>query len=96
MQEATESGWYDLVSKGFIEYVDTEEEETTMISMTIAVCLVYKWLSSCNNDLPKLLATLVHVDSINETVERGKVGGRQRHSGYYVCTSGLEMLCSIE
>jgi hypothetical protein len=73
MQEATESGWYDLVSKGFIEYVDTEEEETTMISMTIAVCLVYKWLSSCNNDLPKLLATLVHVDSINETVERGKV-----------------------
>jgi hypothetical protein len=74
MQEATESGWYDLVSKGFIEYVDTEEEETTMISMTIAVCLVYKWLSSCNNDLPKLLATLVHVDSINETVERGKVG----------------------
>jgi hypothetical protein len=74
MQEATESGWYDLVSKGFIEYVDTEEEETTMISMTIAVCLVYKWLSSCNNDLPELLATLVHVDSINETVERGKVG----------------------
>jgi DNA-directed RNA polymerase II subunit RPB2 len=72
-KEATESGWYDLVSKGFIEYVDTEEEETTMISMTIAVCLVYKWLSSCNNDLPKLLATLVHVDSINETVERGKV-----------------------
>ncbi|KAH9554263.1 hypothetical protein CY35_08G055300 [Sphagnum magellanicum] len=35
-KEATESGWYDLVSKGFIEYVDTEEEETTMISMTIA------------------------------------------------------------
>jgi hypothetical protein len=74
MQEATESGWYDLVSKGFIEYVDTEEEETTMISMTIAVCLVYKWFSSCNNDLSELLATLVHVDSINETVERGKVG----------------------
>jgi DNA-directed RNA polymerase beta subunit len=73
-KEATESGWYDLVSKGFIEYVDTEEEETTMISMTIAVCLVYEWFSSCNNDLPELLATLVHVDSINETVERGKVG----------------------
>jgi hypothetical protein len=93
MQEATESGWYDLVSKGFIEYVDTEEEETTMISMTIAVCLVYKWFSSCNNDLSELLATLVHVDSINETVESG---GRQRHYGYYVCTSGLEMLWSIE
>ncbi|KAF5934969.1 hypothetical protein HYC85_026098 [Camellia sinensis] len=30
-----ESGWHDLVAKGFIEYVDTEEEETTMISMTI-------------------------------------------------------------
>ncbi|KAG2687589.1 hypothetical protein I3843_09G059700 [Carya illinoinensis] len=30
-----EAGWVDLVSKGFIEYIDTEEEETTMISMTI-------------------------------------------------------------
>ncbi|KAF9683571.1 hypothetical protein SADUNF_Sadunf04G0027600 [Salix dunnii] len=30
-----EGGWHDLVSKGFIEYIDTEEEETTMISMTI-------------------------------------------------------------
>ncbi|KAL8524601.1 hypothetical protein ACS0TY_014271 [Phlomoides rotata] len=29
------SGWHTLFSKGFIEYVDTEEEETTMISMTI-------------------------------------------------------------
>ncbi|KAL9691169.1 hypothetical protein QQ045_011588 [Rhodiola kirilowii] len=29
-------GWHDLVAKGFIEYVDTEEEETTMISMTIS------------------------------------------------------------
>ncbi|WJX25719.1 DNA-dependent RNA polymerase II [Trifolium repens] len=27
--------WSDLVSKGLIEYIDTEEEETTMISMTI-------------------------------------------------------------
>jgi DNA-directed RNA polymerase II subunit RPB2 len=36
MKETTENGWYDLVSKGYIEYVDTEEEETTMISMTIA------------------------------------------------------------
>lgn len=31
----TEEGWHDLVTRGFIEYVDTEEEETTMISMTI-------------------------------------------------------------
>ncbi|CAA0816195.1 DNA-directed RNA polymerase II subunit 2 [Striga hermonthica] len=30
-----EYGWHDLIRKGFIEYVDTEEEETTMISMTI-------------------------------------------------------------
>jgi DNA-directed RNA polymerase II subunit RPB2 len=30
-----EGGWHDLVAKGFIEYIDTEEEETTMISMNI-------------------------------------------------------------
>ncbi|KAK9092542.1 hypothetical protein Syun_027453 [Stephania yunnanensis] len=30
-----DGGWHDLVAKGYIEYVDTEEEETTMISMTI-------------------------------------------------------------
>ncbi|TMW88614.1 hypothetical protein EJD97_018324 [Solanum chilense] len=36
MRESSEdSGWHDLVAKGFIEYVDTEEEETTMIAMTI-------------------------------------------------------------
>ncbi|EFJ26753.1 hypothetical protein SELMODRAFT_148107 [Selaginella moellendorffii] len=35
-KEAGENGWHELVSKGFIEYVDTEEEETTMISMTIS------------------------------------------------------------
>ncbi|GAU39722.1 hypothetical protein TSUD_144880, partial [Trifolium subterraneum] len=35
-RDSTEdSGWSDLVSKGLIEYIDTEEEETTMISMTI-------------------------------------------------------------
>jgi DNA-directed RNA polymerase II subunit RPB2 len=28
--------WHDLVSGGLIEYVDTEEEETTMISMTVS------------------------------------------------------------
>jgi len=38
-QEAPEEGWHDLVAKGFIEYIDTEEEETTMISMTINVSL---------------------------------------------------------
>lgn len=32
-----DGGWHDLVAKGFIEYIDTEEEETTMISMTINV-----------------------------------------------------------
>ncbi|KAI3716931.1 hypothetical protein L1987_68168 [Smallanthus sonchifolius] len=30
-----DGGWRDLVANGFIEYIDTEEEETTMISMTI-------------------------------------------------------------
>ncbi|RWR73320.1 hypothetical protein CKAN_00158900 [Cinnamomum micranthum f. kanehirae] len=35
-REIQEEGWHDLVAKGFIEYVDTEEEETTMISMTIS------------------------------------------------------------
>jgi DNA-directed RNA polymerase II subunit RPB2 len=35
IQETPDEGWHDLVAKGFIEYIDTEEEETTMISMTI-------------------------------------------------------------
>ncbi|RWR73064.1 DNA-directed RNA polymerase II subunit RPB2 [Cinnamomum micranthum f. kanehirae] len=35
-RETQEEGWHDLVAKGFIEYVDTEEEDTTMISMTIS------------------------------------------------------------
>ncbi|KAJ9539990.1 hypothetical protein OSB04_026496 [Centaurea solstitialis] len=30
-----DGGWHDLVANGFIEYIDTAEEETTMISMTI-------------------------------------------------------------
>ncbi|KAG2291482.1 hypothetical protein Bca52824_038151 [Brassica carinata] len=34
-ESAEEDGWHHLLAKGFIEYVDTEEEETTMISMTI-------------------------------------------------------------
>lgn len=28
-------GWSHLVSGGFVEYVDTEEEETTLIAMTM-------------------------------------------------------------
>lgn len=36
-ESAEEYGWHDLVRKGFIEYVDTAEEETTMISMTVNV-----------------------------------------------------------
>mmetsp|Transcript_20952 Transcript_20952/g.45838 ORF Transcript_20952/g.45838 Transcript_20952/m.45838 type:complete len:1183 (-) Transcript_20952:1037-4585(-) len=34
-REETDFGWNDLVAQGHIEYVDTEEEETTMIAMTI-------------------------------------------------------------
>jgi DNA-directed RNA polymerase beta subunit len=34
-RETTNYGWHDLVAAGLIEYVDTEEEETTMISMTV-------------------------------------------------------------
>jgi len=40
LQESPDDGgWHDLVAKGFIEYIDTEEEETTMISMTINVSI---------------------------------------------------------
>ncbi|KAJ8485053.1 hypothetical protein OPV22_017538 [Ensete ventricosum] len=34
-QVTPEDGWLNLVAKGFVEYIDTEKEETTMISMTI-------------------------------------------------------------
>ena len=34
-KDVTGYTWNELVTSGFIEYVDTEEEETTMISMTI-------------------------------------------------------------
>jgi nitroimidazol reductase NimA-like FMN-containing flavoprotein (pyridoxamine 5'-phosphate oxidase superfamily) len=34
-KEETEYGWNDLVASGYVEYVDTEEEETTMIAMNI-------------------------------------------------------------
>ena len=33
--EGNQFGWNDLVASGYIEYVDTEEEETTMIAMNI-------------------------------------------------------------
>ncbi|KAK4347150.1 hypothetical protein RND71_033489 [Anisodus tanguticus] len=35
IESPEEGGWHDLVAEGYIEYIDTEEEETTMISMTI-------------------------------------------------------------
>ncbi|KAH7865494.1 hypothetical protein Vadar_007372 [Vaccinium darrowii] len=36
MRETPKDGvWHDLVAKEFIEHIDTKEEETTMISMTI-------------------------------------------------------------
>ncbi|KAG2318498.1 hypothetical protein Bca52824_011711 [Brassica carinata] len=34
-ESVEEDGWNQLLARGFIEYIDTEEEETTMISMTI-------------------------------------------------------------
>jgi len=34
-KEETQFGWSQLVSHGYVEYVDCEEEETTMIAMTI-------------------------------------------------------------
>jgi DNA-directed RNA polymerase II subunit RPB2 len=33
--DTTENGWSQLVSNGFVEYIDCEEEETVMIAMTI-------------------------------------------------------------
>lgn len=35
-EEGSDFRWDDLVANGLIEYVDTEEEETTMIAMTIS------------------------------------------------------------
>lgn len=47
-QESPEDGgWHDLVAKGFIEYIDTEEEETTMISMTINVSKLKFFVKGC-------------------------------------------------
>ena len=41
-KEITGYTWNDLVATGCIEYVDTEEEETTMIPMTIDELVVYR------------------------------------------------------
>lgn len=35
-REETKFGWSELVKQGFVEYVDTEEEETAMIAMHIS------------------------------------------------------------
>lgn len=37
MQEGSGSGWQQLVEGGLVEYIDTTEEETTMMSMTLRV-----------------------------------------------------------
>ena len=37
IEESPNEGWHELVSKGYIEYIDNDEEEATMISMTINV-----------------------------------------------------------
>mmetsp|Transcript_14538 Transcript_14538/g.43946 ORF Transcript_14538/g.43946 Transcript_14538/m.43946 type:complete len:1179 (+) Transcript_14538:450-3986(+) len=36
LKDGDEYGWQDLVNNGMLEYIDTEEEETTMIAMQIA------------------------------------------------------------
>ncbi|GKB97246.1 RNA polymerase sigma factor sigA-like protein, partial [Tanacetum coccineum] len=40
--QETHGGWCDLTANGLIEYIDTQEEETTMIFMTINVYLMCK------------------------------------------------------
>lgn len=42
------------MAKGFIEYVDTEEEETTMIAMTINVRSHELYMLLCNVLLPNV------------------------------------------
>jgi hypothetical protein len=40
-------GWGQLVSGGFVEYVDTEEEETTLIAMTMKDLALQRDAVSC-------------------------------------------------
>lgn len=72
IQETPEEGWHDLVAKGFIEYIDTEEEETTMISMTINVSKIchakYAKLTICR--APKVT---FHGNSFCLCVKRAKM-----------------------
>ena len=49
--------WNDLVANGFIEYVDTEEEETTMISMTIEDLVQARAMASAGMDGIKTVYT---------------------------------------
>ncbi|CAN0912906.1 DNA-directed RNA polymerase II subunit RPB2 [Linum grandiflorum] len=56
-ESAEEGGWHDLVAKGFIEYIDTEEEETTMISMTI-----HDLVQARNNPEEAYSATYTHCE----------------------------------
>jgi hypothetical protein len=58
VQETPDEGWHELVSKGYIEYIDTEEEETTMISMTINVSKIYMIEQLCSSCVWRLLSIL--------------------------------------
>lgn len=50
-----------MVAKGFIEYIDTEEEETTMISMSINVHLSH---SVCVDDLFDMRKSILCSESL--------------------------------
>ena len=56
-KEMTGYTWNDLVANGFIEYVDTEEEETTMISMTIEDLVQARAVASAGMDGIKTVYT---------------------------------------
>ncbi|KAI4979977.1 hypothetical protein ZWY2020_016730 [Hordeum vulgare] len=85
-QETPDEGWHDLVAKGFIEYIYTEEEETTMISMTIrneglkqTKRLVYQMaLMESGLNLSKLESwlNLSDAERAHAVPRRGRRGGR--------------------